>query len=103
MAEGRSDESANPSELSLSTSLMETGPNPVIRYVGHSELAENSDLMEEWAFLVAHWIGRGLHPYFFSHTSDDLAAPEVARLLHQRLSERVEVGELPDGDQLSLF
>jgi hypothetical protein len=54
--------------------------------------------------VVAQWIDEGRIPYIFFHTNDDDAAPELGRLFHRNLSERVEVGQLSEfhQNQLSL-
>ncbi len=85
-------------------SIHHIGKHPILRYVGHFEPSMNQDLLTRWSDVVAGWISEGCLPYIFFHTHNDDAAPELARLFHDLLSEKVEVGELPESpeDQLTL-
>jgi uncharacterized protein YecE (DUF72 family) len=71
------------------------GSRPMVRFIGHPNAATNEPWVEEWADRVAGWIAGGLQPSFFVHTASNLRTPELARTLHQRISARVAVGQLP--------
>ncbi|HEX8684145.1 MAG TPA: DUF72 domain-containing protein [Ardenticatenaceae bacterium] len=72
-----------------------TASRPFVRFVAHSEVEANLPLLEEWAEVVAGWIGEGRTPFVFMHAPDDFYAPRLARHFHRLLSEQVEVGTLP--------
>ena len=48
-----------------------------------------------WAAQLATWIEEGLEPYIFVHAPDEFHAPMLARILHERLGTRLDVGEMP--------
>lgn len=87
------------------------GHHPFIRFVGPPNPADNEVHLDRWAHVAAGWIQEGREPYFFvHHPPSDVYAPLLARFFHQRLSELVDVGEMPAWpidaartDQLSLF
>jgi uncharacterized protein YecE (DUF72 family) len=73
------------------------GRRPVIRFIGHPELAANRPFLVQWAERVAEWLTEGRTPYVFLHTPNNRHAPSLARLFHSLLKERLAVvGELPD-------
>ena len=78
-----------------------------VRYCGHPLVEENYDWLMEWAGHVANWLRDGRDVYFFTHHPDDTFAPDVARLLHGLVRERVNIPALPawgeQDEQLSLF
>jgi len=90
------------------------GPHPVLRYVGRPQIEEDTAALAAWAERVAAWNGEGRTPYvFMHHAPDDVRAPELCRLFHGLLAERVPglaplpdwpvEGEPPRAVQLSLF
>ena len=89
-----------------------TGTHPIVRYVAHPEVERNMTWIEDWADVVARWIGEGREPYVFIHAPDETDAPEIARRFHGVLAERAKVGEMPPWpgeneppppEQLSMF
>ncbi|MEM6329901.1 MAG: DUF72 domain-containing protein [Planctomycetota bacterium] len=62
-----------------------TGKHPMVRMVGRNNLPDADAWIEEWAAVVAGWIGRGLEPYFFTHAPDDAFAPAFAERFHAAL------------------
>lgn len=92
-----------------------TGNEPLIRISGDPQLDApiNTDILTQWADVVAEWIREGKTPYIFTHNApDDFYAPRVARRFHAMLSERVQVGTMPAwpvekehraDEQMSLF
>jgi uncharacterized protein YecE (DUF72 family) len=71
------------------------GQSPVVRFVAHPAPMPNDPFLDEWAGRIASWIEAGRTPYFFVHTASNQRTPELARDLHRRIAERVDVGELP--------
>lgn len=72
-----------------------TGRHPMVRYVAHAEIEPNRWLLMGWAAQLAEWIEAGLSPYIFVHAPDEFHAPALARILHERLATRLDVGEMP--------
>lgn len=61
------------------------GPRPFVRFVGDPDVARNQAVFDEWAAVVARWVGEGRTPYFFTHHPDDAWAPELARRFQLRV------------------
>lgn len=72
-----------------------TGDRPFVRFIGHPEIEANRALLPPWADRVAQWIAEGRTPHVFMHMPDDFYAPRLARMFHDELSRRRDVGELP--------
>lgn len=79
----------------LPVRLTVTGRRPLVRFVAHSEIEANRWLLKGWADQLAGWIESGLEPYVFVHAADELHAPVLARMLHEILSHRLDLGTLP--------
>jgi uncharacterized protein YecE (DUF72 family) len=80
----------------LPVPLIATGTRPLVRFIGHPEIAANRLFLEPWVQQVAEWITVGRTPYIFTHTPNNRQAPELARLFHELLKARINrVGELP--------
>lgn len=88
------------------------GPYPLLRFIGHPEVAVNIPWIETWASTLWDWIAEGRQPYAFLHCPNDFHAPALARRLHTQLASHGNVGQMPpwpaerDGDeagQLSLL
>ncbi|HEY9033801.1 MAG TPA: DUF72 domain-containing protein [Pseudomonadales bacterium] len=85
---------------------------PVLRFIGHSNMAASSDYFADWVEQVAGWLQAGREPYLFFHMADNGDAPELAALLWRQLQQRLpQLPDFPDwpaarhGDdgQISLF
>ena len=62
-----------------------------VRFVGHPQLSENADLLDEWAGHVVPWLKSGDDVFFFCHVPEDRDAPQLCRDFHARVSEEVEL------------
>lgn len=71
-----------------------TGSRPFLRFVGRNNLRLVTKWVNEWADVIAAWIGEGRQPYVFCHAPDDTLAPVFAERIHAAISERV--AGLPD-------
>jgi len=73
------------------------GPTPVLRFIGHPELAVDEPWLERWSEIIGSWLEDGKIPYLFAHTPVNTQAPSLARRWHELLRERAEVdlGEIP--------
>jgi uncharacterized protein YecE (DUF72 family) len=74
-----------------------TGCRPLIRLVGRNDVARVTPWIDEWAPVVAEWIGAGLTPYVFTHAPDDRYAPDLARRFHAAVRKHTHrVPDMPD-------
>lgn len=72
------------------------GGRPLVRFIGHPALDANAPFLRPWIDKLAEWIGQNRRPFVFVHTPDNRLAPELGRLLHRLLSERIELPALPE-------
>lgn len=72
-----------------------TAPFAFVRFVGPPEVTANTPWLEAWAARVAEWRAAGQEVFFFLHNPDDTHSPEMARLLHQLVNERLALPPLP--------
>lgn len=84
-----------------------TGRNPMLRFVGHPELAQNRRFLQPWIKKLCAWIDEDRTPYVFTHMADDRWAPHLGVLVHEMLkTARPAVGELsawPADRHITLF
>lgn len=66
-----------------------------IRYIGHPDLKFNEPFLEEWETYLADQLNEGADAYMFCHSPENLTAPQIARELHRRISQRADIPELP--------
>lgn len=71
-----------------------TATHPMIRFIGHPELAENLPFFEPWLNKLPTWIAQGKQPYVMIHTPDNVEAPELATSLYNKLSQRITLPDL---------
>jgi uncharacterized protein YecE (DUF72 family) len=80
-----------------------TNATPLLRFVGRNEAEHSRAALASWADTIAGWLRRGLEPYVFTHAPDDAHAPQLARLLHVLVRERVpalpELARFPGEDE----
>ncbi|OOE49821.1 DUF72 domain-containing protein [Salinivibrio kushneri] len=62
-----------------------TSDAPMVRFIGHPDLPENSSFFDPWISRLSQWIAAGKTPYLMIHTSDNDQAPALAAQLYQRL------------------
>ncbi|OOE62317.1 DUF72 domain-containing protein [Salinivibrio kushneri] len=62
-----------------------TSDAPMVRFIGHPDLPENSAFFDPWISRLSQWIAAGKTPYLMIHTSDNDQAPALAAQLYQRL------------------
>ncbi|MGJ8517809.1 DUF72 domain-containing protein [Carnimonas bestiolae] len=90
--------------------VISTGLHPIIRFIGHSDMAINHQCFTPWIEQLCLWITQGKSPFLFVHTPDNRHAPTLARALLQRLAEHLpnhsilpDNTEFPAERQHSLF
>ena len=87
---------------------MATAGQPVVRFIGQTDLDANDPYLEPWVEHVARWLDAGLEPIVFLHTPDNVDAPVLARRFHHAVRRvRPELDALPEplpaDPQLGLF
>lgn len=60
------------------------GRRPLVRFIAQNQVEPAEDYLNGWIDTLATWLRAGLEPYFFTHTPDDLRAPQLARRAHER-------------------
>ncbi len=67
-----------------------------IRYIGHPDLHFNDPFLDEWAkYLIQELKAGAEDAYVFCHSPENITAPLIARDLHRRVAEEVDIPELP--------
>ena len=66
-----------------------------VRYIGHPNPEQNHALIEEWAEYIAGEIREGADAFVFCHSPDTLAAPFIAREMHEQVARRADISPLP--------
>ncbi len=74
-------------ELPLRTVAI--GERPMVRFVGQNQAVAAGPWLDPWIDTLAEWLQAGRDAWFFAHTPDDREAPELARLVHRRVRERL--------------
>jgi uncharacterized protein YecE (DUF72 family) len=73
------------------------GDRPMVRFVGQNQALAAEPWLDVWIDALTEWLLAGRDAYFFAHTPDDREAPDLARLLHQRVSARLpQIPQLAD-------
>lgn len=74
-----------------------TGSQPVVRFIGSSDVATNPAYWRRWCNKVAEWLADGLSPTVFCHTPDNADAVAQARAFYADVTALVPtLGPLPD-------
>jgi len=82
----------------LPSVLEPTASFTFLRYIGHPQPEHNAPFLDEWADHLAEWLRAGLDTYVFCHCPDERLDPQLCRELHQRVSARVPIPPLPQGE-----
>lgn len=69
-----------------------------LRFIGHPELEQNIEFVDEWVEYLAPQMQQGANAFIFCHSPDNLIAPEICREFHKRISARIHVSPLPWDD-----
>ena len=66
-----------------------------LRFIGHPELGQNIEFIDEWVDYLVPQIQQGATAFIFCHSPDNLIAPFICREIHQRIANRVSLSPLP--------
>ncbi len=71
------------------------GDLPFVRLILHPDIVSNEPYLDAWADRTAEWIGEGRKPYIMIHCPNNLHCPPLAKDFHERVSQRIDAGDLP--------
>lgn len=66
-----------------------------VRFIGHPNTQFNLPFLNAWGDFVADQLGDGLDAFVFCHTPENLTAPWLCRILHQRVANQITIPPLP--------
>lgn len=69
------------------------GQQPTVRFIAGMDNQQSLRWLEPWVTKCVQWLEEGRSPIMFMHTPDNNLAPELARLFHAQLAQRI--AELP--------
>lgn len=88
----------------LPVNVIATGQRPVIRFVGHPEIAENAGYLRPWMQKLSTWLDQGKQPFMFFHMPDNGQAPLLARQFFRQWPQAgIDVALSCPNRQASLF
>ena len=88
------DERRTKPSLPVVTDVM--GDAPIVRIIGNDDPTSTLDGFDPWFDQVVDWIEEGREPHVFVHQPENLSSPEIARAVHARVAERVDVVPLSE-------
>jgi len=68
---------------------------PLLRFVGHPDIAQNDAFFEPWVTTIAQWLAEGRRPFVFFHMANKKWSPQLAYHLYEKLRAVVELNALP--------
>lgn len=63
---------------------------PTVRFTAGMDNQQSLAWLEPWLGKCVQWLGEGRSPILFMHTPDNRLAPELARLFHAQLAQRLD-------------
>lgn len=69
----------------LPVHAVSTGSQPIVRFIGCSDMAHNQQYLLPWVKKIEQWVAQGITPTVFIHTPDNQRAPEQAAAFHDLL------------------
>lgn len=73
--------------------VLATGNQPIVRYVGQTNLQANKAFIQPWLAHFKNWLNQGKKPYLFIHTADNAQVHALSRLWLKLLT--AELGYTP--------
>jgi len=72
-----------------------TGGFIFLRFIGHPELAQNLEFVDEWVRYLVSQIRQSADVFIFCHSPDNLIAPNICREFYRRIAAQVNISPLP--------
>jgi uncharacterized protein YecE (DUF72 family) len=66
-----------------------------LRFIGHPDLKQNFEFMEEWVEYLVPQLQAGADAFIFCHSPQNLTAPHICRQFYRRLASQVDLPPLP--------
>ena len=66
-----------------------------LRFIGHPELKQNFEFVDEWVDYLVPQLQAGADAFIFCHSPENLTAPQICREFYHRLAAHVELPPLP--------
>ena len=89
-------EEAHERKPRLPVQLDSTAQSPMLRYIGHPDIEANRKWLKPWAAQTVRWIEAGLTPRIFLHTPANLQVPQLSRMFHAYIQQRLpDIADLP--------
>jgi len=67
-----------------------TASHPIVRLIGELDIERNLVLWRGWIPKLATWLAEGREPFVFTHTPDNVVAPDLARRFWQEVRGAVD-------------
>jgi uncharacterized protein YecE (DUF72 family) len=67
-----------------------------VRFLGHPNVEQNAQLLDEWAGYVAQWLKNGDDVFFFCHMPGDRDVPLLCQDFHARVNAHFPLPPLPN-------
>ena len=97
MPPSRAERGARRQKPQLPRRLRALTEHPVVRFVGSDDPAQTRAGWQPWLPVIATWLAEGRTPTVFIHTPDNVAAPPLARRLHDDVRAAVpDLAPLPE-------
>ena len=81
-----------------------------LRFIGHPDLAQNIEFIDEWVDYLVPELKQGADAYIFCHSPENTMQPYICKEFHQRLAQKINIPPLPwdavkpeEAEQPSLF
>lgn len=71
-------EAAHRKKPRVPVNVIATANQPVVRFVGHPELARNASFYQPWIHKAKQWLDEGKSPFLFFHSANQIDAPWLA-------------------------
>ena len=66
-----------------------------LRFIGHPNLEQNFEFMDEWVNYLVPQMEQGADAFIFCHSPDNLAAPDICREFYRRIASKINIPPLP--------
>ncbi|EWH08916.1 hypothetical protein DS2_14944 [Catenovulum agarivorans DS-2] len=76
--------------------LIATAEQPMVRYIGCSQLADNLKFIQPWLKHFKTWLEQGKTPYLFIHTADNAQVHQLAQIWLDELKKHLGYSVYPD-------